>query len=108
MKKLFALILTLVFVLSLSACNSDKNMTLSGSDTTDTASAKITREEALDAALKHAELKKDGVHDIDIELEKERGTTVWDVDFETPEHEYSYEINTENGNVERFNKEIND
>lgn len=68
----------------------------------------ISRERAVEIALENAGLAKDGVFDLDAELDKERRGTFWEVDFETREFEYSYEINAETGKVVHQEKERQD
>ena len=44
--------------------------------------AAVTRDEAIDIALKKAGLKRAEVYDLEAELDYERGVKVWEVDFE--------------------------
>ena len=68
----------------------------------------ISRNEAIDVALKKAGLTRDKVYELEAELDKERQEVIWEVDFETREYEYSYEINGENGEIIDEEKERND
>ncbi len=126
MKKLLALILTLVFVLSLSACTNKTG----GSDnpeepskpqqsTVETTSsaplesststvskpsvnaseAKISKDKAIETALKKVSKKKTEVHDLEAELEIENGVLVWEVEFEDGKFEYYFEINAKTGEI---------
>lgn len=69
---------------------------------------KISRDKAIEIALNSAGINKDNAFDFDVELDRELGVTVWDIDFETMDMEYSYEINAETGKIVRQNKERND
>lgn len=69
---------------------------------------RITRDKAIDIALKKAGVTKDKVYDLEAELDKERKGEVWEVDFDTKEYEYSYEINAKTGDVIDQEKERND
>lgn len=68
----------------------------------------ITRDRAIEIALENAGLAKGSVYELEAELDKERTGTFWEVDFETREFDYSYEINAESGMVVRHEKERND
>lgn len=67
--------------------------------------AEITREKALEIALKKAGVKRADIRDLDIELDTERGIKVWEVDFECGNLEYSYEINAATGAVTKVERE---
>lgn len=68
----------------------------------------ISRDQAIDIALKNAALARSEVFDLEAELDKERSVTYWEVDFETRQHEYSYDINAQTGAIVRQEKERND
>lgn len=68
----------------------------------------ITREKAIEIALAHANLKEANVYDIDAEIDREKNGTVWEVDFETKEYEYSYELDIKTGNITKNRKEPQD
>lgn len=125
MKKLLTLSLALILVLSLSACgNNSKN-----NNTTDnganqqngtssvisdqgqqqsTPSNTVTREKALETALDKAGLTEAEVRDLDIELDTERGRTVWEIDFEHKGMEFSYDVDAETGNITAVERERDD
>lgn len=136
MKKISLFLLTLILVFALSACTTNKNAggnnggnnnpSSSSSDiasstptpnyvapsdnnqsnvTTDT---KISRDKALEIALEAAGLKQENIRGLDIELDKENGVTVWDVDFESGEMDYSYDINAETGEIVKHETERDD
>lgn len=130
MKKLLALLLVLTFVFSLSACEKDNlksgkgnnsaqsvnntaPSTDSGNDanpvSTTTSSGQeatlITREQAIATALTHAGINQSDTRDLEAELDRERGGTYWEVDFESGEYDYSYDINAETGAIITSEKE---
>lgn len=65
---------------------------------------KLTRDEAIDIALKDAGLTKDQVRDLEAELDRDNGVLHYDVDFEKDNKDYDYEIHAETGQILR--KEI--
>ena len=134
MKKSFAFLLAVLFCLSLSACTLEIKTGGAGEQTptsapattsVDTSSASagdataktentqassatatlLTRDQALAIALQKAGLQKADVRDIDAELDRERGTPVWEIDFESGTTEYSYDINAYTGEVVKQEKE---
>ncbi len=66
------------------------------------------RDEAIDIALKAAGVDKGAAFGIEAELDRERGGVYWEIEFETREYEYAYDINATDGTVARFDSEIND
>ena len=68
----------------------------------------ISRQDAIDIALKSAKLTKNDVYDIDAELDVERNGKYWEVDFETQKTEYSYEIDAVTGKIVKQEIERND
>jgi len=68
--------------------------------------AKLTREEAKSIALTHAGVSK--VYDLDVELDKEKGVWVYEVDFETAGVEYEYDIDAYTGEILKSRKERDD
>ncbi len=139
MKKLFAILLVCVFILSLSACttnetaggnggNNNQSATSSQSSNDSvssvpapnyvapsgnnqsnvTTNTKISKDKALEVALKHAGLKQDNIRDLEIELDDEKGVAVWEVDFESGNMEYSYDINAETGEIVKNKTERDD
>lgn len=98
MKKILSLILAVIFVLSLSACditiNTPKESERKPSSAKKTEPT-VTRERAIEIALSDAGVKESQVYDLDAELDYERGYAVWEVDFEYNNVEYSYDINPE-------------
>ena len=76
-------------------------------DSTGKASSKayIGRDAALEAALKHASLSKNDVRNIDIELDYEYGSMVYEVEFEVGTTEYEYDINAATGEIVWYEKD---
>ncbi len=68
----------------------------------------ITSDAAKSAALTHAGVANDKILKIEVKLENENGKIVYEVDFETAEFEYDYEIDAVNGSVIKSEKEAND
>ena len=61
----------------------------------------LTKDEALAIALADAGLKKSQIHDLDIELDKERGVWEYEIDFEVGTADYEYDIHAETGKIIR-------
>lgn len=87
MKKLLVLILTVVLLFAISACDNY------------TGDVKITRDEAIQIALEKAKVNKVDVYDLDVELDYEKKALVWDIDFEYQNLEHSYRINAQTGAI---------
>ncbi|MBR2861179.1 MAG: PepSY domain-containing protein [Clostridia bacterium] len=68
----------------------------------------ISRQNAIDIALKAAGLSQNQVFDLEAELDREKNGTKWEVDFETQEKEYSYEIDAVTGKILQQEIEKND
>lgn len=64
----------------------------------------ITKEEALEVALKDAGLTKDEIFDLEVELDYERNGLTYEVDFDTPSYEYEYEIDAEDKTIYKADK----
>ena len=133
MKKTIAFIVAVVFMLSLTACGRTMdNVTsdmesmgesiVSGTESVvdkgkDAISdndkksmnlmAGITANEATEAALKHAGLDKSQVRDIDVDLDRDNGKLIYEVDFNSGNTEYDYDINAETGEVISADKSKN-
>lgn len=120
MKKLSAILITAVLVLSLSACgtagmdginNSDGNgnsvTSQPAESSTPSASsqqsvqgtAKITADEALNIALENAGVTKDSISNLKNKLDTDDGILVYEIDFDSGNTEYSYDINAETGAI---------
>lgn len=60
------------------------------------------------AALSHAGIEEADARDISVELDRENGRAVYEVDFESGKYEYSYEIDAESGKIIKSEKERED
>ncbi|MBO5322366.1 MAG: PepSY domain-containing protein [Clostridia bacterium] len=124
MKKLSALILTLVFVLTLSACggsvtdNMSQNQSGALSDPFMTDSEQsavsgnasvsaelISRERAIEIALENAKFEQKDVINLTAELDREYGISEWEVEFDKDGFEYSYDINASTGEIIKNSKD---
>ena len=126
MKKIFAITLSLIFAVSLSACGissdnstnrkgrnntmSDSMLSSQMSDIFDSAASDtfITRDRAIEIALKEAGLKREDVYDLDAELDREQNGTYWDVDFDSGDYEYSYDIDAKTEKIANSHREPRD
>lgn len=126
MKKLLTLILAVLFISSLAACGEDDSTSSNASSEglmskiengvssfmdgveSDISSmtsmltqsgTSITKEDALDIALKDAGVTKDSIRDYESELDYELGIMVYDIEFKSGDTEYSYEIHAQNGEI---------
>ncbi len=61
--------------------------------------AGITAKDAKAAALKHAGLDETQVSDVDIDLDRDNGKLIYEVDFNSGNTEYDYDIDAETGEV---------
>lgn len=87
-----------------------ESTTTTGSSASSSSSAtkNITKDEAISKALSHAGLKKSEVSRLKAELDKDDGVSVYEIDFETPQWEYEYEINAKTGKIRKAEKDRND
>lgn len=123
MKKLFALLTVLALLLPvLAGCRSTPPVTDPGNTsgnpqptqttpvaptsdpvTQTTAPAvtetKLTRDDAINIALKDAGLTREEIQDLDAELDRDYGTVHYDVDFEQNDRDYDYEIDADTGKI---------
>ena len=97
MKKLFTIILSVIFIFSLSACAPGNFFDKKDKEAAVTAT--ITREQAIEKALEKVGLSQSEVRDLDADLDRERATLVWEVDFEHENREYAFEIDATTGEV---------
>ena len=96
--KVFAGILTATFVLAAgtgSAFAEDKEDQV-----------KISRKEALEIALKDAEIEEDEIKKSRVEFEHDDGTLFYNVEFYTDKKEYDYEIDAKTGKILEVDFEI--
>ncbi len=129
MKKFIVLSFTILFALSFTACGmAEKTVSdaesmgdsvISGtqsafdkaeSDLKDDSSADfmadITTTEAKKAALKHAGLSDSQVRDVEIDLDRENGKLVYEIDFKSGDFEYDYTIDADTGEVISHKKSV--
>ena len=72
------------------------------------ASGDIGYAKAKSVALNHAGVSESKAYDMDIELDDEDGTLVYEVEFKSGNMEYSYEINAATGAIIKHEAEIDD
>ncbi len=72
------------------------------------ASGDIGYAKAKSVALNHAGVSENKAYDMDIELDDEDGTLVYEVEFKSGNMEYSYEINGASGAILKHEAEIDD
>ena len=70
--------------------------------------ADIGHAKAKSIALKHAGVSESKAYDMEIELDDEDGTLVYEVEFKSGGMEYSYEINAATGAILKHETEIDD
>ena len=70
--------------------------------------ADIGHAKAKSIALNHAGLSENQAYDMDIELDDEDGTLVYEVEFKSGNMEYSYEINAATGAILKHEAELDD
>ena len=70
--------------------------------------ADIGHAKAKSIALNHAGVSENEAYDMDIELDDEDGTLVYEVEFKSGNMEYSYEINAASGAILKHEAEIDD
>ena len=72
------------------------------------ASGDIGYAKAKSVALNHAGVSENKAYDMDIELDDEDGTLVYEVEFKSGNMEYSYEINAATGAILKHEAELED
>ena len=69
----------------------------------------LTKDEALEKALEHANLKKDQVDFVKkVELDYEHGRKIYEITFYNGGYEYEYDIDAETGKVLKYDKDLDD
>lgn len=68
----------------------------------------IGNAKAKSIAMTHAGVKQDAVYDMEVELDEEDGTLVYEVEFKSGNMEYSYEIDAASGAVLKHESERDD
>ena len=72
------------------------------------ASGDIGYAKAKSVALNHAGVSENKAYDMDIELDDEDGTLVYEIEFKSGNMEYSYEINAATGAILKHEAELDD
>ena len=113
MKKLLSFILALFFAVALWGCSARTNMPNKGGNSSDMnspATSKnenlLTRDEALDIALKKAGVEKESIRELEAELDRDGPRVVWEIDFESGNMEYSYDIHAESGEILEIDRDM--
>lgn len=124
MRKIIVSVLCLALALCLIGCgenemmddlssgmNSAKDMVESTADkVTDGAMelvASITGDQAKRKAFEHAGVKEDEVKDLDVDLDRDGMTLIFEVDFKHGDTEYDYNINAMTGEILSADKDRN-
>ena len=68
----------------------------------------IGHAKAKSIALNHAGVSESKAYDMEIELDDEDGTLVYEVEFKSGNMEYSYEINAATGAILKHEAELED
>lgn len=113
MKKLFVFVTVLAFLLGFPGCSATGSLSPTiqevGLSTAPVSLAatpkKITPEQAIEIALKHAGLAEEQVRFLRAELETERGIPKYEVDFVSNGWEYEYDIHAGTGEILSFEKD---
>ena len=130
-RKIFATFCTLVFSAMLTGCGTQVGQDISSDissmmpDTSSTPSQnntsspqqnssdsssqpEITKEQAKEIALKHANIKDSDITDYEIDLDTENGKLVYDISFEHDGKEYDYDVDAQTGVIANSKNEIVD
>jgi len=78
------------------------------STTPKTEDGKITKDEAKAIAFKHAAVTAQSVYDLDVELDRDNGKEIYEIEFMSERVEYAYEIDAKTGEILKSEKEIDD
>ena len=122
LEKLFLLALSVILIFCLSACGGNMNNNssddyVSSNDSqspvesildpskNESTNAKITRDEAKKIALKDAALNESDVRDLEIELDRENDTLVYEISFEKDYDDFDYVIDANSGKIISKDKE---
>ena len=113
MKKSFGFVFVILLLAILSGCQRTGQARRFADPTTrsdatqpaiSAATVKITKEEAVDIALKNAGFAKDQIRDLEVELDREDGSLHYDVEFEHNDKDYEYKIHAETGKILKAEK----
>lgn len=83
-------------------------LTPSGANVSNSTAVAVTREEAIDKALKHVGLKKEDVKDLEVDLDSEREGVFWEINFDYKDQEFSFDINANTGEIVNSKREQKD
>ena len=83
-------------------------LTPSGANVSNSTAVAVTREEAIDKALKHVGLKREDVKDLEVDLDTEREGVFWEIEFDHKNEEFSVEINANTGEITKNKREQKD
>lgn len=83
-------------------------LTPSGANVSNSTAVAVTREEAIDKALKHVGLKKEDVKDLEVDLDTEREGVFWEINFDHKDQEFSFDINANTGEIVNSKREPRD
>lgn len=71
-------------------------------------SDRISKEQAINIALKHAGVNRSSARFDDVELDSDDGYLIWEIEFEVGNYEYEYDINARNGSIIEWEREYDD
>lgn len=71
-------------------------------------SKELTKDQAIEVALKHAGLSRSDVKFDDVELDSDDGVSYWEIEFDHGQKEYEYDIHAGTGNILDFEVELDD
>lgn len=91
MKKLLAILFSVVFIFTLSACEANDPA--------------ISADEALNIALQQAGVARDNITNLENKLDRDDGVLVYEIDFDAGNTEYSFDVNAQTGTVTERDKE---
>ena len=88
MKKISAILLSCILVFSLSACGNAS-----------AGEPKLTADDALEIALDRAGVSRQSITSLENNLDRENGVLVYEIDFDSGNTEFSYDVNAETGAI---------
>lgn len=69
---------------------------------------KISADKAKSIAFDHAKVKAADVRDLDVELDNEKGTLIYEISFEAGSYDYDYDIDAFTGKIIHSEKDLED
>ena len=79
--------------------SSEVDNTLDNSSNDNSTNNYITKEEALNIALKNINISRNNIYDVNVELDFKYNTTVYEIDFNYKNYEYEFYINATSGKI---------